>query len=57
MKAVTELTLNRLLYQAVDALNTLNEAIGNEEDPLNHRQRYDLEMAYKRIQYKTEKAA
>lgn len=57
MKAMSELALNRLLYQAIEALNTLNEALGNEEDPLNHRQRYDLEMAYKRIQYKTEKAA
>ncbi len=57
MKAMSDLALNRLVLEAIGALNNLNEALGNEEDPLTGWQRHDLEMAFKRIQYKTEKAA
>lgn len=57
MNQMSAFVINRLLYEAVGALNKLNEALGNQEPELTLTQQHDLEMAFKRIQYKTEKAA
>ncbi len=52
-----DLITNRLVYAAVEALNALDARLIDREQTMLPWQQHDLEMAFKRIQYKTEKAA
>ena len=52
-----DLALDTRVAQAIRALNNLDELLQLRPDAMSGWQRHDLDMAFKRVLYKTEKAA